>query len=166
MAEMTMNASGLTASQLGPEDLASILANGKMGGNLSAAWALSERGTAIIDPLVQVMNNPDRNVRWSAAIALQRIGASAVDPLTKVLANGAPETRAPAIWALEQIGDDRAVDPLIGILKGDMDEFCRWMAAAALCKIGHPAGIAAVEAALRGANAEEIGFIEELIEGS
>jgi HEAT repeat protein len=112
------------------------------------------------------MKNPDRNVRWSAAIALQRIGASAVDPLTKVLVNGSPETRAPAIWALEQIGDDRAVDPLIGILKGDTNEFCRWMAAAALRKIGDPTGIAAVEEALKGADAEEIGYIEELIEGS
>ncbi|RPJ54204.1 MAG: HEAT repeat domain-containing protein [Methanobacteriota archaeon] len=166
MAEMTTNVSGIHASQFKPEDLASILTNGKMGGHLSAAWALSERGAAIVDPLVQVMKNPDRNVRWSAAIALQRIGSSAVDPLTKVLANGAPETRAPAIWALEQIGDERAGDPLICVLKGDADEFCRWMAAAALRKIGHPDGIAAVNEALKGANAEEIGYIEELIEGS
>ena len=120
----------------------------------------------MIDPLVDVLQNSDRNARWSAAIALQRIGAAAVDPLARVLVHAAPEARAPAIWALEKIGDDRAVDPLINVLRSDCDEFCRWMAAAALRTIGHPAGIEAVNEALTAASPDEIGYIEELMEGS
>jgi HEAT repeat protein len=157
---------GFDPDQLGPDALASILANGSLGSSLSAAWALGDQGTNILDPLVEVLQNPDRNIRWSAAIALQRIGASAVDPLTKVLVHGAPEARGPAIWALEKIGDARAVDPLIDVLRCDNNEFCRWMAAAALRSIGHAAGIEAVKEALNAAGPDEIGYIEELVEGS
>lgn len=165
MADMATTV-GMDPGRFGPEALASILANGAMESSLSAAWALGDQGTAIIDPLVEVLQNPDRNIRWSAAIALQRIGASAVEPLTNVLAHGAPEARAPAIWALEKIGDARAVDPLIDVLRGDCDEFCRWMAAAALRAIGDPAGIEALNEAMKIASPDEIGYIEELVEGS
>jgi len=155
----TTTSSGRNQGRLGPDALAAILSSSPMESSLSAAWALGDQGTAIIDPLVEVLQNPDRNVRWSAAIALQRIGASAVDPLTKVLAHGAPESRGPAIWALEKIGDARAVDTLIDVMRSDCDEFCRWMAASALRSIGHPAGIEAVDEALTAASPDEICFI-------
>ena len=72
--------------------------------------------------------------------------------------------RVPAIWALEQIGDPRAVEPLVENLNGT-NECCRWMAAAALSKIGGDQERAAVEDAFASDPAGR-GIVEELIEGS
>jgi HEAT repeat protein len=72
--------------------------------------------------------------------------------------------RVPAIWALEHIGDHRAVGTLVENLNGS-NECCRWMAGAALTRIGGEPGRAAVESAFANDPAGR-GIVEELIEGS
>ena len=115
---------------------------------------------------MQTLKHQDRCVRWLAAIALTREGAPAPGPGSEVFGDPDPSVRVPAIRVIEQVGGIAAVEPLIGILHRDGDEFCRYMAASALKKIGDPRGIAAVEQLLgRSANGAR-GIVDELAGGS
>jgi HEAT repeat protein len=70
----------------------------------------------------------------------------------------------PAIWALEHVADRRAVPALVENLNGE-NECCRWMAAAALSRVGDDREWAIVEAEFADDPAGR-GVVEELIEGS
>ncbi len=48
---------------------------------LSAVWALSKVGDAAIDPLMDKMDDPEKNVRESAIWGLSKIGAPALQAL-------------------------------------------------------------------------------------
>ncbi|HOT94131.1 MAG TPA: HEAT repeat domain-containing protein [Methanoregulaceae archaeon] len=131
---------------------------------LDAAEAIGRTGEKGVEAVAPILKSGDREARWRAAVALERIGAPAVDTLVSAARDSDFLVRVPAIWALEQIGDPRAVEPLIENLKGQ-NECCRWMAAAALSKIGGEQGRAAVEDAFA-ADPAGRGIVEELIEGS
>jgi HEAT repeat protein len=83
-----------------------------------------------------------------------------------MVAAGDPDwtTRVPAIWALEHVADRRAVPALVENLNGE-NECCRWMAAAALSRVGDDREWAIVEAEFADDPAGR-GVVEELIEGS
>jgi HEAT repeat protein len=113
---------------------------------LEAAESIGRQGESAVITLAPMLRSGEREVRWRAAIALERIGSPAVGILVAAARDENFLVRVPAIWALEHIGDSRAVVPLVENLNG-RNECCRWMAAAALSKIGGPAEKAAVEKA-------------------
>ncbi|MEN6519439.1 MAG: HEAT repeat domain-containing protein, partial [Methanospirillum sp.] len=113
---------------------------------LDAAEAVAAHGEGAVSAIADLLGSAERETRWRAAVALERIGAPAVDALVAAAGHENYLVRVPAIWALEHIGDARAVGPLVENLNGK-NECCRWMAAAALSKIGGEHGRAAVETA-------------------
>ena len=76
------------------------------------------------------------------------------------------EIKNPAIWALAEIGDPRAVDPLVGALRTSQAEWCRALTAAALLKLGDPAGSAEVEKEFEQAGEAFTGLAMEAFEGT
>ncbi|NLX49926.1 MAG: HEAT repeat domain-containing protein [Methanospirillum sp.] len=131
---------------------------------LEAAQSVAVYGDDAVSPVATLLASSERETRWRAAVALERIGAPAVDVLVVAAKHDDYQVRVPAIWALEHIGDDRALDSLLANLNGE-NECCRWMAAAALSKIGDESARAAVETAFADDPAGR-GIVEELIEGS
>ena len=131
---------------------------------LDAAEAVAGHGDSAVGAIAELLASSERETRWRAAVALERIGAPAVDVLVAAAGHNDYLVRVPAIWALEHIGDPRAVGPLVENLNGQ-NECCRWMAAAALSKIGGEKERAAVENAFADDPAGR-GIVEELIEGS
>ncbi len=148
------------------EDLISNIRNDRINGGIKAACIIGKFGARAVPPLMQTLKHEDRCVRWLTAIALTRVGAPALGPVSEVLGDPDPSVRVPAIWVMEQVGGIAAVEPLLGILHRDGDEFCRYMAASALKKIGDPLGVAAVEDLLGGLGTEARGIVDELVEGS
>lgn len=131
---------------------------------LGAAEAVAGYGDSAVGAIAELLASSERETRWRAAVALERIGAPAVDALVAAAGHDDYLVRVPAIWALEHIGDPRAMGPLVENLNGQ-NECCRWMAAAALSKIGGEREMAAVESAFANDPAGR-GIVEELIEGS
>lgn len=113
---------------------------------LDAAEALGREGAAAVAFVSPLLHAEDPVVRWRGAIAMERIGAPALDALMAAAAVDDSAICAPAIWALEHIGDVRALGTLVSILNNGA-EYCRWMAAAALWRIGGDGERALVEAA-------------------
>ena len=131
---------------------------------LDAAEAVAAHGEHAVAAIAPLLASTERETRWRAAVALERVGAPAVDALVAAAGHENYLVRVPAIWALEHIGDARAVETLVENLNG-RNECCRWMAAAALSKVGGASGRAAVETAFANDPAGR-GIVEELIEGS
>jgi HEAT repeat protein len=127
----------------------------------AAAEALVQIGAPAVKPLIDILNDNDRSVRWYAVRALGQIGdpaavepliAASTDPLVSVrsvavgalVQIGAPAVKAliaalpswAAAEALGRIGDTRAVEPLIAVLPN-------WTAINALGKIGDVRAVAA-----------------------
>jgi HEAT repeat protein len=112
-----------------------------------AAEALGQMGDArAVEPLLEVLTDPDRDVRIGAANALGQIGdLSAVEPLLGSLRDEDPGVREAAVGAFCRLGgalgehfDSRAIAPLIESLK-DGYAAVREGAAGALGKMGPPA---------------------------
>lgn len=131
---------------------------------LDAAEAFAVHGADGVGAVAPLLRSADRETRWRAAVALERIGAPAVEALVSGASDPDYLVRVPAIWALEHVGDRRAVAALVENLNGP-NECCRWMAGAALAKIGGPEERNQVEAAFSH-DPDGRGIIEELIEGS
>ena len=88
-------------------------------------------------PLIDALNDEDKDVRGNVARALGRIGgARAVEPLIALVADPSPEVRYLVVLSLWRIGDQRAIEPLIPLLH-DVDSLVRYYAAQALI---HPFG--------------------------
>ena len=115
--------------------LVHALVHGTTYRTLDAAEAIGRQGEGAVLPVALLLRSVHREVRWRAATALERIGPPAVEALGAAAADPDWRVRIPAIWALEQIGDERSVGPLLQNLQ-DRNECCRWMAAAALSRIG------------------------------
>src|SRR5512143_1087135 len=131
---------------------------------LDAAEAVAVHCDGAVAAVAPLLRSPDRETRWRAAVALERIGTPAVEALVAGARDPDYLVRVPAIWALEHVGDQRAVAALVENLIGT-NECCRWMAGAALTRIGGAEGRGQVEAAFANDPAGR-GIVEELIEGS
>lgn len=94
---------------------------------IDASIALSKmKDVRAVDPLIQILNDEDPEVRSSAAIILGDIGdKKAVEPLIQALKD--TEARTRAVTALGKIGDVRAVEPLTRTLS-DPDRYARLVA--------------------------------------
>ncbi len=146
--------------------LLETLLNGDTYSSLQAAAALGNVGSGVEDSLLALLTDGEAAHRWTVAMALSRVGTPAVDGLIAVAATENDAIRNPAIWALAEIGDTRAVEPLTAILRENRSECCRALTAAALLKIGDPAGVAAVEEEIAiGGDAFE-GLVLEAYEGT
>jgi HEAT repeat protein len=116
-------------------DLVMRLAQGSTTEMLEAVEALGRWGGEAVLAVAPLLRSIHREVRWRAAIALERIGPAALEALMVAAGDQEWTTRVPAIWALEHIGDRQAEASLVANLVG-RNECCRWMAEAALAKIG------------------------------
>lgn len=142
------------------------LINGDTYSSIQAAAALAAVGEGVENSLLALLTDSETVDRWNVAMALARVGTPAVDGLITVTATGDDAVRNPAVWALAEIGDARAVEPLAAILRESTSECCRALTAAALLKIGDPAGIAAVEEELATHGEAFEGLVMEAYEGT
>ncbi len=141
--------------------------NGSIYNSLMAAGELKDIGEDAVDPLMAAFNESGTNaIRWRIAMALARMGDVAVDDLIKVMDTDDTSRLNPAIWALSAIGDQRAVEPLVNCMNCSTEECCRALTAAALLKIGDPAGVNAVEEMLQSSSENFKGQVFEALEGS
>ena len=102
-----------------------------------AAEALGEIGDArAVKPLIKTLIEVPESVVWYLGEALGKIGESAVEPLIQFLGSASGQSKMAAVDALGEIGDQRAVIPLIGLLKHGS-----YAAVRALGKIGDPRAI-------------------------
>jgi HEAT repeat protein len=131
---------------------------------LDAAEAIGTRGEGAVLSVAPLLRSVHRETRWRAAVALERIGPPSVEALMLAAGDRDWRVRIPAIWALEHVGDERSVPSLMQNLHG-ANECCRWMAAAALNRIGDDATRRRVEEVFV-ADPFGRGVIEELLEGS
>lgn len=146
--------------------LVETLLNGNTYGRLQAAEALGEIGEPSVRPLVRALIARNTHARWNIAMALARVGTPAVEPLITVVNTQDDAVRSPAVWALAEIGDTRAVEAMIAAMKNGRSECCRALSAAALLKLGHPAGVAAVEKELLSAHQTFQELVFEALEGT
>jgi len=101
---------------------------------------LASVGREAIEPLMQLLHQPDEGRRRRAAMALGRIGppaADAVPELRRALQDSVPDVRFWAAKALGEIGPDAAasIDDLVAACS-DEDPDVRWQAAVSLELIG------------------------------
>ncbi len=146
--------------------LMDLLVNGDNYSSLQAAEALATIGDGTEEPLLALLNGGEAAERWNIAMALARIGEPAVEDLIAIATTGDDAVRNPAVWALAEIGDVRAVEPLKAILRESPSECCGALTAAALLKIGDPAGIAAVEEEIAAEGEAFEGLVMEAYEGT
>jgi HEAT repeat protein len=147
-------------------ELMHVMLNADTYTSLQAVNNIAAIGPPAVGPLVQALLAVDSDARWTVAMALARAGAEAVEPLIGVVLVADDEIKNPAIWALAEIGDPRAVDPLVGTLRTSRSECCRALTAAALLKLGDPAGIAEVEKTFEQLGVEFRGLAMEALEGT
>lgn len=145
-------------------EMVSSLIQGNTYEMLEAADAIGRVGEEAVLAVAPLLRSPHREMRWRAAIALERIGPPAVEALMVAAGDLEWTTRVPAIWALEHIGSREAIPALLENLNGT-SECCRWMAAAALTRVGDARELAIVEAEFVNDPVGR-GIVEELIEGS
>ncbi|MDN7024883.1 HEAT repeat domain-containing protein [Methanoculleus sp. FWC-SCC1] len=151
------------------QDVAALLdtlLHGDTYSRLQAAGALGRIGEPAVDPLVQTLTDKETKARWNVAMALARVGEPAVGSLITITTTADDQVRNAAVWALAEIGDARAVEPLTAILRGEHSECCRALTAAALLKIGDPAGVAAVGEELAAGGGAFEGLVMEAYEGT
>lgn len=116
-------------------ELVRLLVHGTTYQMLDAAAAIGTLGEAAVLDVAPLLRSVHRETRWRAAVALERVGPPAVEALMVAASDADWKVRVPAIWALEHIGDPRSIPTLLSNLHGK-NECCRWMAAAALNRIG------------------------------
>lgn len=139
---------------------------GAVYGGFAAMHSLGAVGEPAVPPLMELLTGADHNVRWRSAMALARVGAPSVDPLIEVAAAREESIKNPAIWALAEIGDERAVGPLIVIMREEPSDCCRAMTAAALIKLGAPAGVKAAHDECDRSGEDFRGLVREAYWGS
>jgi HEAT repeat protein len=111
-------------------------------------------GARAVKPLIERLGCGDARINVPAAQALAKVGEPAVEALIGVLGGGDRRTRELAAEALGNVGSKRAVDALVGALKGKAPDdelgFVRYRAATSLGKIGDPRAVDALIMALEG----------------
>jgi HEAT repeat protein len=113
----------------------------------TAAAALSRRGAAAVDAVLEALATDDDEVRKSAAMVLGRIGSPRAVPALLTVLDAAPDVAVAAAGALGGIGDRRAFEPLLSLFERT-EAAVRQAAVSALNSIGHPDMPARVEALL------------------
>lgn len=148
-------------------ELMRVMLNSDTYTGLQAIKALGALGVPAVGPLMQTLNAVDSDSRWVVAMALSRVGNGAVEPLIEVIRTAEDGITNPVVWALAEIGDPRAIDPLVAVLQDrHRSECCRCLTAAALLKLGDPAGIARVQEAFDLSGEEFAGLAMEAYEGT
>ncbi len=110
--------------------------------------ALERIGEQAVDPLMDLLKDPDPSLRQIAAAVLGRIGSErAVDALIESLTDNNSNIRWEATGALGQIRAEKAVDPLITMLKDESAPVV-YQASTALGRIGSPKALDPLIAAL------------------
>lgn len=129
---------------------------------MEAAKALSRsRDPRALAPLLAVLADANRDVRWAAIEALGDLGdRRAVPALVEYLKR--PEAyrwgKRLAASALGAIGDPAALEPLLGLL-ADEDPFVRRAAAMALLRLGDPGALQKVAALVKAGTDETLGSV-------
>ncbi len=139
---------------------------GAVYGGFQAMQSLGSIGEPAIPPLMDLLTGADHNLRWRSAMALARVGAPSVDPLIEAAAAREESIKNPAIWALAEIGDHRAAGPMIALMREEPSDCCRAMTAAALIKLGAPAGVAAAYEECERSGEEFRGLVREAYWGT
>lgn len=98
--------------------------------------------------LIKSLRHKNLDIQWQASSALAELGSEGMDHLLSALKTRNKDTRLGVIEALGEIRDQRAVEPLIGLLS-DNDNEVRWEAALALGEIADPRALGPLEGALR-----------------
>jgi HEAT repeat protein len=101
------------------------------------------------DQYVELLSSPDPGMRKSASFKLLLRGEKAVPPLLEIIENGPDSTRYIVVQLLGKIGDERAVQPLVGLLEGAEEASMREETAEALGKLGDPTAIQPLVEVLR-----------------
>ncbi len=96
--------------------------------------ALRAFGADLIDPVIELLNDPDHDIRSAAVSVASTFEDARVVPATiNLLREGDWWIRIAAADALGKLRDPRAIEPLVGLL-GDPD--LKWSAIEALGRIG------------------------------
>lgn len=86
-------------------------------------WSLARFGEMAVQPLIDLLGDPEPVVRHGAAHTLSKIGDTrAVEPLIERLNDPDPVVLAKVVFALGQLRDARAIPALIGLLGYPHDE--------------------------------------------
>lgn len=104
--------------------------------------------SAIVNPLLEALSDPDQYVRLTSVEALGLLHDSrAIEPLFNCLEHEDPEMRYRAVQALGHIHDPGVVKPITRLLR-DKDEWMRSYAAQALGTLRHPRAVKPLVVAL------------------
>jgi HEAT repeat protein len=74
-------------------------------------------GPRVIEALIDLLNSQDRQVGQRATTELGKLGNPAVEPLITALSDNDWRVREKIATALGALGDERAVEPLVSLLK-------------------------------------------------
>jgi len=117
-----------------------------------AAWALGKRGDpSAVGPLIQALDDGDRNVREWSSLALVKIGKPAVDPLIAALKDKNGFVKWESEMDLGLINDTRGTLPLISALESN-NSTVRYWAMASLGQIKDPRSLDPLVSALGDGN--------------
>ncbi|GAG90496.1 unnamed protein product, partial [marine sediment metagenome] len=98
--------------------LTALLADEDPGVVMRAAAVLGESGDArAAPPLIDMLEHKDPSLRFVVSKALIHLGPIAVPALIDILNQTNPTVISATVEILAKIGDDRAVEPLSGLLK-------------------------------------------------
>jgi len=101
---------------------------------------LHKIGKPIVEPLIDVLKDEDKDIRYMAARALESIGYQAIDSLISELSNSQSSVRICAVETLGKIGNPKAIKYLISTLKDEKEDMIvREYSVYALERIGKPA---------------------------
>jgi HEAT repeat protein len=86
----------------------------------AAAWALYQIGNASVEPLVEMLDDPNEAIRERTQQALSLIeNPRAPASLVTALRNGSAQVRQDAAFALHDVQDASVIDPLIEALEDE-----------------------------------------------
>jgi HEAT repeat protein len=104
----------------------------------AAQETLKRLGEIVIPLLIQALGNGKLAIMERSAGALIHIGKTVVNPVIEALKSENPEVRFYAAGVLQMLRDERAIEPLIKILKEEKNEKVRRAVSLALFAIKDP----------------------------